>query len=164
MNAMWCDDFDMDLPKVVPDARRALGDRLANLELTTYGNITNGTLNHPAVWNHSLGMIAFFGRPGRIGKPAPYYVGGHHLVHCTLWEALRDAWCHDVVILFEGVPVWDGPGAWRHFEKLMYHVRGWKTLPESEAMRHRVAVLDMIVRCGEAVDKLVAASTAEAGQ
>lgn len=148
---MWCDDFDMDLPKVVPMARDALG-AIGDLELHTYGHVTNGKLNHPSVWNSNVGSVAFFGRPGRVGKPASYYTNSP-LVPCTLWEALRDAWCHDIVILFEGTPVWGD--TWRQFEKLMWHTRGWRKLPEESADALRVEILDRIVACGEDVQKVI---------
>lgn len=141
---MWCDDFDMDLPKVVPAARKALGE-IGDLELHTYGHVTGGKLNHPSVWNHSLGMVAFFGRPGRVGKPASYYTNDP-LVPCTLWEALRDAWCHNFVLLFENDPVWHGEQAWPIFERLMYHTRGWSKVTEREAEELRMQALDMIVQ------------------
>jgi hypothetical protein len=147
---MWCDDFDTDLPKVVPDARRALGE-IGDLELLTYGHTTHGRLNHPTVWNHELGMISFFWRPGHAFKPAHYYVGNDAPISCTLWEAIRDAWVHDNVIVFEGRPVFDGGASYPHFQALMYDVRGWTKLDERARLNHQVSVLDLIVRCDEAV-------------
>ena len=158
---MWCDDFDMDLPKVVPEARQALG-KIGDLEIATYGGVTGGKLNHPSVWNHERGMIAFFGRPGRIGKPAAYYTDKQP-VPCTLWEALRDAWCHTYVILFEGVPIWDGEQAWRLFERLMWHTRGWKKLPDATALDLKVDVLDLVVETGAKVEQLVTPRAVLAG-
>jgi hypothetical protein len=64
----WSDDFDMDLPKVIPDAKAALGD-VADLELVTHGHTTHGRLNHPSCWNHSLGLVAWFGRRDPMKPP-----------------------------------------------------------------------------------------------
>ena len=35
----WSDDFDMDLPKIIPEARERLG-KYADLELVTHGHTT----------------------------------------------------------------------------------------------------------------------------
>lgn len=144
---MWCDGFDMDLPKIVPEAKAALGE-LAVLDLLTYGHTTHGRLNHPSVWNHSLGMVAFFWRPTRpTCKPAGYYTGNDAPVPCTLWEAIRDAWVHDFVLIFEHDPVWDGDTR-EHFDPLMWHIRGWgDPLPEAKAAEHRACVLDKVKCC-----------------
>ncbi len=139
----WSDDFDMDLPKVIPEARRHLGE-YADLEMVTHGHTTHSRLNHPSVWNHHLGSIAFFGRVSPM-KPHGYSTSDP-LVRCTLWEAIRDAWCHDFILIFEGRPIWDGD-TYRHFEPLMYHVRGWRQMPEPEANIHRVRVLRRINAC-----------------
>ena len=134
----WCDDFDMDLPKVIPDAKELLGE-VADLELRTHGNKTDGRLNHPCVWNHSIGMVAFFGRSSPM-KPEAYYTD-RQVVLCTLWEAIRDAWCHDYVIIFEGRrPIWDGSKTRAQFEPLMYHIRKWRELPDAEVEKHKQKV------------------------
>lgn len=137
---MWCDSFDSDLPKVVPGAKEALGG-LAALELQTHGTTTNGTLNHPSVWNDYSGMIAFFGSAGHgAGKP-PHYHSGEPIVRCTLWEAVRDAWVHSYIIVLNGRPVWDAFALQDSFYALMYHVRGIQALPPSALDRQRRRVL-----------------------
>ncbi|HLF10635.1 MAG TPA: hypothetical protein VJA26_05425 [Gammaproteobacteria bacterium] len=147
----WSDDFDMDLPKVIPDARDRLGEH-ADLELVTYGGTTHGRLNHPCVWNHPLGSVSFFGR-GDPRIPSDYYHGHKELVKCTLWEAVRDAWPHSNVILFECRPIWKDQ--WEHFEPLMSHLRGWRELPEREVTNHKDAVIHALECCRIDVDRIV---------
>jgi hypothetical protein len=146
----WSDDFDLDLPKVIPDARACLG-YLAELELVTHGHETHGRLNHPSVWNHELGSVSFFGR-GNPHKPDGYWTRDP-IVRCTLWEAVRDAWCHDNVILVESVPVLYGQ--WIHFEPLMWHTRKWRALPELEVAKHVDAVKLALDRCFDEVERIV---------
>ncbi len=132
------DDFDMDLPTIIPEARSLLG-AYADLELVTHGHETHGRLNHPTVWNHEFGSVAFFGR-GDPHKPTSFWTDSP-LVRCTLWEAIRDAWAHDVVILFErSNPIWDGSKTREQFDPLMYHIRGLRTLDEAEVEGHKQAV------------------------
>lgn len=146
----WSDDFDMDLPKVIPDARDRLGEH-AELELVTHGHETHGRLNHPTVWNHYLGAVSFFGR-GSPHKPEHYWTSDP-LVSCTLWEAVRDAWVHDNVILLEGSPIWRSQ--WRHFQPLMWAVRGWRPLPAGLIEMHQDAVRRALERCRANVERLI---------
>lgn len=147
----WSDDFDMDLPKVIPDARDRLG-KFAELELVTHGHETYGRLNHPSVWNHPLGSVSFFGR-GSPHKPPEYWTN-HPLVKCTLWEAVRDAWVHSNVILFESFPIWSDQR--KHFDPLMGCIRGWSLLTEREVTKHKDAVKWALDCCRNDVQRLVA--------
>lgn len=134
----WSDNFDMDLPKIIPAARSLL-EPYADMELVTHGSETHGRLNHPCVWNHALGSVAFFGR-GHPHKPESFWTN-RPLVRCTLWEAVRDAWVHDIVIVFEGAnPIFDGGRTFEQFEPLMYHVRGWRKLDDAAVAEHKDAV------------------------
>lgn len=146
---MWCEHFDMDLPRVIPDARRALGG-IGDMQLFTHGHKTNGKINHPSVWNGQFGTHAHFFN-GHHTKPAGYYTSDP-LVECTLWEALRDAWCHDFAIILNGQCIWHG-GTWKHFEPLMFHVRNWRALPDLEVRRHKAAVLRMISHMAKAANR-----------
>lgn len=120
---MWCDDFDMDLPKVLPDARALFGD-LAEVELQTYCNHpTFGALNHPVVWNHDDGLVAYFGFRSPRKPEACWTSAG--IIRCSVWEAVRDAWAHHFVMVVEGRRVLDANGLWRPFETIMWGVRGW---------------------------------------
>lgn len=121
----WSDDFDMDLPKIFPDARRLLGD-LGDIELVTVGTPdANGRLNHPSVWNGDHSMLAFFGFKSPA-KPEFYATGRYTEVRCTAWEMFRDAWPHGYLIQVEGYPIWDTTHIWPHFEAIMWSVRGWQ--------------------------------------
>jgi len=141
----WSDDFDMDLPKVIPEAKERLGE-IAGLEIVTHGHMTHGRLNHPTCWNHSLGLVSFFGR-GHPHKDESYWTSDP-LVPCTLWEAVRDAWSHNNVIVFEHNPVFHGDHMWQYFEPLMYHLRGWDSkLTEKQVKEMKLCVLDEIAQC-----------------
>ncbi|HVX30142.1 MAG TPA: hypothetical protein VHA53_06640, partial [Nitrolancea sp.] len=111
----WADDFDMDLPRVIPGSRELLGE-LADVRLVTCGipDRDRGNLNHPHVWNHDIGMIAFFGFKS-AARPAMYIAGGHRSAEhlpCSVWQAFRDAWAHQYVMLVEQQPVWDTGRLW----------------------------------------------------
>lgn len=126
----WSDDFDMDLPKAIPAARELVGD-LADIALTTIGtpDWVTGRLNHPCAWNGDHGMVAFFGL-GRLSKltppalPAGFIAPRSVTIHCTLWEALRDAWPHQYIMHIERVPIWDTGELWLPFQDIMFHLRG----------------------------------------
>jgi hypothetical protein len=120
---LWCDDFDADLPKVVPGALDALGDT-AEVELLTYCSPTNGKINCPAAWWTDGGLAAFFTTPGFGSIAPPGYVGGKEIVPCTFWEAVRDEWCHDSIILLNWRhAIWKPPTAL--MMQLMFDLRGW---------------------------------------
>jgi len=139
--AFWSDDFDMDLLKVIPDVEQMLGE-LADVELYTHGKTTNGRLNHPSVWNSYHAMIAFFGFEDP-GKPEAYHTSDL-VVRCTFLEALRDAWVHSYEIFVEGISIWNAFALKPEFDRLMYHIRSWRSLHESEATVIRQRVLKSI--------------------
>lgn len=149
----WSDDFDMDLPKVIPEARALLGE-LADLELVTTSHTTHGRINCPCCWNHELGLVSFFGRPGKLYRE-PGYVTSNAEVKCTLWEAIRDSWSHNNVIVFEFDPVFDGGALWPHFERIMYHIRGSDVRPDAEIAEHKVRALQAIGQCAMLVRRRI---------
>lgn len=120
----WSDDFDLDFPKLFPEAKAQLG-ALAAVVLYTPGHTTHGRLNHPSVWNDDHTMLAFFGFRGP-DVPSPYYFGSDKIVRCTAWEAFRDAWPHHYQITLMRQPVWDTFALDGAFETIMWHVRGWR--------------------------------------
>lgn len=143
----WSDDFDMDLPKVVPGTRDLLGD-LADLVLFTHGGSTHGRLNHPTVWNTEVGTTAFVGLQCPV-KPAPY-VTMDPVVECTLWELVRDAWAHDYYVIFEGdTCIWIPQ--WQIFSELMNYTRGWRNYTEGMVEGHLTVVRAMVQACEKAV-------------
>ena len=119
----WSDDFDMDLLKVVPETRSILG-AIADVKLVTQGHVTNGLLNHPSVWNAPGGSTAWFGFKDPA-RPKGWH-SNEPLVHCTVLEALRDAWPHSYRVIIEGDLVWDFPIRTELFQALMFDRRGWK--------------------------------------
>ncbi len=138
--SFWSDDFDMDLPKIFPEAREMLGD-LADVELVTAGAPCGktGRLNHPAVWNGDHSMLAWFGfvSPSR---PA-FYAGADSTVRCTVWEAVRDAWPHHYLMIVERTPIWDTFALQREFDLLMYAARGWRAVDRGSLEVARARVL-----------------------
>lgn len=132
----WSDDFDMDLLQLLPDLPERLGDA-ANIPLWTYGNTSYGRLNHPSVWNGHYGHEAYFGTDDTgTWKPDGYRSHYDQIVACTWLEALRDAWPHNYMIFVDrAVVVWDTIRLQPTFDKLMYGLRGWRTLADGEADR-----------------------------
>lgn len=126
---MWCDDFDMDFPKIFSDAPAALGE-LADIELWTNGHATDGVLNHPSAWNTDFGLAAFFGFNGN-GRGEFFYTSAP-LVKCTAWEMFRDAWPHHVAIVVEREMIWDTGALSREFDVIAWAVRQWRVVPASE--------------------------------
>lgn len=133
---MWCDDFDMNLPTVIPGALQALGD-LADVELFTHCNCgKDGVLNHPCLWNSDTTMLAFFGFRNP-SKPAPYFTTAP-IVSCTAWEAFRDAWPHSFAMMIEGELIWDTFPLRGQFHELMQHHRGYRYSKDPKAIERRV--------------------------
>lgn len=128
MNAlpMWCDEFDMDLPKILRDAQSLLGD-LAELKVFVHC-YREPPLNHPTVWNTSLGAVTFVGRSHP--RTPPNYDTTDPIISCTLWQLLRDAWAHQYTIYFDGndKPVWIE--MLDCFVPLMNHVRKQSIKPD----------------------------------
>lgn len=140
---LWCEDFDADLPKVVPGALDALGDA-ADVELRTYSRPTNGKINCPAAWHTDLGLTAYFSTPD-FGQPQPlgYVTVKEALVPCTFWEVVRDEWIHGQVVVVNRRWVWTPPNDL--MMRLMYDLRGWTALDDLkrvEIQRHVVASLE----------------------
>lgn len=127
---MWCDDFDMDLPKVIPEAMAVIAS-VSNVRLWTRGHSTDGRLNHPAVWNGYTGMDAFFTRHEHVDPVRLPYVTGDPVIECTFAEAVRDCWSHDYALRVDGVVVWDTSHYFNPiFQPLMDDLRGWRPLTD----------------------------------
>lgn len=118
---MWCDDFDADLFKVIPEARGVLAP-VRDVKLFTHSSLTNGKINCPSCWHTNMGLAAFFGF--RDAAKPEHYSASHPLVPCTFEEAVRDLWVHGGVMLVERRCVWDASDEQRRMMTLMYHVRG----------------------------------------
>ncbi len=151
---MWCDESDMDLPRVIPNAE-AICAPVRDLKLRTVGGFTGGKLNHPSVWNGDHSMLAFFalGEVGADPQPLGYY-SGEPIVSCTAWKAFRDAWPHGYTMLLRQddsdgsthfVPIWDTCALHRRFERLMYNLRDWQKLSDEE-LRADVGVVELTLQ------------------
>ncbi len=140
---MWCDEFDGDLYKLVPQAREAIAG-VAHIDLVTYGSVwKDGRLNHPSVWNTDMGSAAWFGlKNGKPFKPAAYFTL-EPLVECTFEEACRSGWVQGWVLLILGRPLanFAHPDMREPFNELLFHARGIHKLPEDRvvALQHLVA-------------------------
>lgn len=151
----WSDSFDMDLPKVFPQARELLGD-LADVQMWTGGRPdASGRLNHPACWNTDMGLAAFFGFKN-TGRNENYYVCRER-VRCTAWEAFRDAWAHNFVMVVENKVIWHADRLWPSFETIMWNMRGWGdgARKPKDASARRAALRsyrDAVSRFGDVVD------------
>lgn len=151
---MWCDDFDMDLLKVIPDIVQ-LVDQFAFIRLWTYcEGTTHGSINLPTCWNTREGIESFFWseKPEHARDEHGWvcFGGGFMtkapLVECTFLELLRDKWCHQSVVNLDGKVIWR-PGELRgQFDLLMYHLRGWKTASDAE-------VAEAIARVKRSIEK-----------
>ncbi len=128
----WSDDFDMDLLAIIPDASDLIG-QTADMPLYVHGGTTHGRLNHPCVWNdYEHDMIAYFSiDPTVPSKPRSYHAD-REIIECTVLEAFRDAWPHHYAMNVDGVIVWDTVILRGLFDRIMFHTRGWKVLPESQ--------------------------------
>ncbi|HLF28243.1 MAG TPA: hypothetical protein VJG32_18080 [Anaerolineae bacterium] len=133
---MWCDTFDMDLPKIIPDAMQAIAP-VRNIVLYTHGGARDGVINHPAVWSTYSGSVAFFGFHPETIKDESYYTNDP-VVRCSFEEAVRDAWPHTYIIALNWFKVgrgwrqslvWDSFRLKDHFDILMYDLRRWRTSP-----------------------------------
>jgi hypothetical protein len=151
---MWCDDFDMDLYKVLPDAKRLL-EPVANLRLYTTGHMTDGALNHPSTW----GIRAYFGfrlseeLPARGCQPEGHWTDSP-VIGCTVEEAFRDVWPHTLIMIVEGYEVWNAHALWTQFERLMSSLRGWQQYDAELLDMDRKWVLCSIGEAARRIERL----------
>lgn len=148
---MWCDDLDVDLIRVVPGAVEALGDA-ADVQLRTFSNLTDGTINHPACWSTDFGFTSFFWTDELYRPPASYRTDAPE-VGCTFLEAIRDEWVHSCLIAVNRRIVWRPRPGW--LDRLMYDVRGITVLEDNIREQIREAVRDSL---RTAAAKLLASS------
>lgn len=146
MKFFWSDDFDMDLPKVLPDWKECLGEA-ASIELRTHGGLSHGKLNHPSVWNSPDGMTAFCGLFLDAAKP-DLYSTDRPLVSCTFAELVRDVWVHQCLVRVQGIAVIDTQPLLHVFDQLMWHVRKYTELPEQTVIKHLNKVRTLLKMAG----------------
>lgn len=157
---MWCDDFDMDLPKVIGGFYRVVGT-LSEVTLYTRGSSDDeGYLIMPACWTTDRGLAAYFAalRPGEDlceshdGPQPEEYVTDDKRVIATFGNALRVCWLHQCLFMLRRrrgyAVIWDSPMLWQHFEAIMYLRRGWGPIGENELHLHQNAVeLSLVNAC-----------------
>ena len=131
---MWCDDFDMDVLKVVPGAAEILAPT-CEIQLVTLGGVTDGKLNHPSAWNGDEGFDAFFGTAGTdrgLWLPSGYMTCDA-LVECTGEEAIRDWWANSYTMYLNTHRVSFHPDrTYLVFDRIMSHIRSWKSDPSHD--------------------------------
>lgn len=158
----WSDDFDMDLLKVIPNVREDLGE-YADRTLWTVGHVDkrNGRLNHPVCWNThgAFEAFAWLQKPNLVRDKYGWFniggcVGDEPEVECTWLELLRDQWAHSYAFILLPSRSYFYPARRRHFDRLMYRIRGWE--PDSEAaavaeMKGRLWVVESTRRLKRAI-------------
>lgn len=149
---MWCDGFDMDLPKVLPHARDLFGPLGARI-LFTHGATTHGIINGPSAWHTEAGLACFFGRRDPAKPPA--YVTREPVVACTVWEAVRDLWAHQHVMIVEGIVCWRPADSWPSFQTLTGHRRGWRPTDATTLALARRTALGSLAAAAAALREVV---------
>jgi hypothetical protein len=167
---MWCDDFDMDLLKVLPEVERLLAP-LSDIRLYTTCRPTFGRINLPCSWDDYAGITCFVGflrereeLPAVGPQPLGYYTDSP-VVEATAEEMFRDLWVHQC----RWVQV-QGPGfcgrwdhkteAWRphaltrNFMDLMYHLRRIWPMEEGEWRYARRKALQSIADASRRLERL----------
>ena len=138
---MWCDDFDLDLSKILPDTPEILG-ATADVRLTTHGGRWAGVLNHPSVWACGRGLQAFFGFRRPVLPDG--YSTDSPIVACSFLEAMRDCWAHHYSIVVEGRLIWNSCELYLDFDRLMSHERGWRHLSSRGVKRSKARVRNSV--------------------
>lgn len=145
---MWCDTFDLDLYKVIPQARDVLAP-LAGVHLYTHAGVHNGEMTHPACWNTNHGMAAFFGFQPTGIKPEAYWTNDA-VVLCTFEEAIRDCWLHTYCLTMFAAgrahAIWDSQLVTNEFWDLMGHVRGYKKIDDAMVKHLQANVLASLAK------------------
>lgn len=146
--AFWSDDFDMDLVKVVPNVIEDLGP-YAERRLWTVGHITNGRLNHPTVWN-THGAFVWLDEPKLSRDEHGWFnIGGcvsnSQVVECTWLELLRDQWPHSYAFVLLPNQTFFPESPRRHFDNLMYDLRGWRKDEEAAELARKAARIWLVI-------------------
>ena len=139
MSMRISENWDFDLLKLIPQAEAILAP-VADAQLVTIGSADReGRLEHPSVWNHERGMVAFFGLLDGMGRSSgvntwkpPIYSTEQPIVTCSALEAFADAWAHGYLLCVEHEMIWDAYKFRNLLMSLMYDARGYKgyALPE----------------------------------
>jgi hypothetical protein len=151
-SGFWADTFDMDLPRVFPEAAELFAP-VADLPLwTRNANPTGGKINCPVSWHTNWGLTAFFSSQPPPEPPPQYwpqpqgYDAGAGVVGCTVWEMVRDEWSHQAAVALDGRLLWRPARLAAPFQALMFHLRGWRTMQPWAERVTRQAVLGSLAR------------------
>lgn len=160
---MWCDDFDGDLYKLVPEAREVIAPA-ASIRLYTTCPTTDGQINHPTCWEMHGEHVCFLGFEDRAPQPS-WCSSGWPVVACTFEEVMRDLWCHHLAarvrvgdeykpLLWGHVPPGyfpdegDGEGPvwmlYQVFNALLHHARGHRVLNGAQVELRKRSALDRL--------------------
>lgn len=134
---MWCDEHEVDLLRLLPEAQEIIGD-LANIELFTHGGMTDGTIDHAMTWNTGAGATAYYGFFHPANPESCRATKG--VVSCSFLEAVRDAWCCQYALCVEGTVVWNAQTRIQDYSILFLYGRGRMPVYELAAQaRERIA-------------------------
>ena len=167
---MWCDDFDMDLLKLLPEVERLLAP-CQGIRLYTTCNPTHVRINLPSVWHQRGGLTCYVGflRPDdplpEKGPQPAYCMTFSPVVEATAEEMFRDLWCHNLVWVQVSSPkmrelwrdsaqIWNAHALTGSFNILLYALRGWEPVPENRLYFHRCRVLKSISRAASRLRRL----------
>jgi len=141
----WSDGLDIDLYRLVPEARDAIGED-ANVTLYTWsGPKTHGRLNHPTVWGEVWPACVVGTSPESITMPRGYVTGpSESVTECTFEELCRDAWLHhySAVLDADFRLILCPERQW--FNALMYSARGFFSVPDEDIRLSKLASLKAI--------------------
>lgn len=125
---MWCDSFDMDLPRVIPGVTPLL-DRARQVRLWTYGGLTLGKLNCPSAWNNHCGTLDMFFGTHSYGFKPPRYQTSQGLFRVSGDEMIRDLWSHSGRVFVDRRFFYDFDTLRPDRQTIMSDLRGWKRDP-----------------------------------
>lgn len=153
----WSDDFDMDLPKILPDVCDAIR-AVEGHSILVYcycTALTRGRINCPTAWNSHTGPVTHFwtDKPNHPRNEYGWATFGpgncttnDQLATATWLEVVRDEWVHQSDVVVDGKLIWRPSELDREFNRLMYDLRDWQKLSAVERQRDldrcRVSILE----------------------
>lgn len=160
----WAEAFDMDLPKLLPELREQIG-AVGDETVWTFGSVSrDGVFYHPSVWNCHVGTEAYFwtSDPG-LPRDEHGWINfrgrstDEPLCQISVWEAIRDCWCHTYSLRLNGHEVLrSGPRFYNsHFYPLMADLRGWKLVAPASRIRLLMDVEGWAVQGGRNFDAVI---------
>lgn len=141
----WSDELDIDLYRLVPEARDAIGED-ANVTLYTYcDKKTHGRINHPALWGRGAWASCIVSTASElIHKPERMAAPAEAVTECTFEELCRDAWLHHYSAILDAEFRLLLCHERRWFNALMYSARRWGGVSDKDVYKAKQASLKAI--------------------